>query len=116
MSEEATAHPLGELDGESITRVVVTVKGGGVLERLPDEGERALLAIEGTFRFDAVKRVDGQLVRQLVVKAEKLAEVGESLADDVERFVQEVSDRQEGRQQLPFEDESDQEGEEPDER
>ncbi len=97
----------GELDGERIALVVVKVSGGGLLERRPEEGERALLVVEGHFGSPVVKRVDGVLVREHTVKVAKLGEAAEDLAEEADRFLQELQDRRENRQQLPFPEDDD---------
>jgi hypothetical protein len=97
----------GEFDGEAIEVVGVKLSGAGVLDRKLIEGERVVLMITGVASLPQIQRVNGLLVRLHTVKAEKVAEPVEELADEVERFIQAVDDRRKGQEQLPVDGDDD---------
>lgn len=94
----------GEFDGEPIASLALRVTGQGSLDRVLKEGERVILTCEGTVGLPSLKRVDGRLVRVHPIAVSKVAEPFDQLADEVERFIEEVEDRRQGRAQLPFDD------------
>ncbi len=98
--------PFGELDGEPIEIVIISVRGSGILDRVPGDGERIVLTVEGNAKPAVVKRVNGRLVREHAIAIERLAEPLDELAEEVERFIQEVDDRRSGKLQLPFDPET----------
>ena len=91
----------GELDGEDIEMVLVEVKGTVHLDRLPQDGEVALIALQGNLVFDSVERVNSRLVKKFKLKADRGAEPADDLAEQVTEFLVLLEDEKTGRQQLP---------------
>lgn len=97
----------GDLDGEEIELMAVKLSGTGLLDRVFTEDERVVLMITGVAALPQIKRINGRLVRVHTVKAEKVAEPIEELAQEVERFIQAVDDKRKGQDQLPLDGEGD---------
>lgn len=93
----------GNLDGEIVEVLTLRLTGGGRFPRLPAEGERVVLVVDGTVTnrvsFD---RVEGELVRTHSVKIERVAEPTDRLGEEAANFLQTVVDELENRRGLPF--------------
>lgn len=93
----------GDLDGELVEVLTLRLTGGGRFPRLPAEGERVVLVIEGTVTdrvsFD---RIEGELVRTHSVKIQRVAEPTDRLGEEAADFLQTVVDELENRRGLPF--------------
>lgn len=104
-----TTRDYGQVDGEIPDLVTVRFSGEALIDRALLRGERTAFTVIGTVQSVAFKEKSGALLRTHSVGVETAAEPTEQLGEDVTRFLLDIEDAREGRQQLPLDEGEDDE-------